>query len=29
MTHDIRAYLGKEYLFYDGGTGTYLQAHGL
>ncbi len=29
MTHDIRDYLGKEYLFYDGGTGTYLQAHGL
>ena len=29
MTHDIRQYLGKQYLFYDGGTGTYLQAHGL
>ena len=29
MTHDIREYLGKEFLFYDGGTGTYLQAHGL
>lgn len=29
MTRDIRKYLGKEYLFYDGGTGTYLQAHGL
>ncbi|MBQ1930902.1 MAG: homocysteine S-methyltransferase family protein, partial [Lachnospiraceae bacterium] len=29
MTQDIRKYLGKEYLFYDGGTGTYLQAHGL
>ncbi len=29
MTQDIRDYLGKEYLFYDGGTGTYLQAHGL
>ena len=29
MTQDIREYLGKEYLFYDGGTGTYLQAHGL
>ncbi len=29
MTQDIRELLGKEYLFYDGGTGTYLQAHGL
>ena len=29
MTQDIRKFLGKEYLFYDGGTGTYLQAHGL
>lgn len=29
MTRDILEYLGKEYLFYDGGTGTYLQAHGL
>ena len=27
--NDIREYLGKELLFYDGGTGTYLQAHGL
>ncbi|MCI8401779.1 MAG: dihydropteroate synthase [Lachnospiraceae bacterium] len=29
MRRDIRQYLGKEYLFYDGGTGTYLQSHGL
>ena len=26
---DIRDYLGKELLFYDGGTGTYLQPHGI
>ncbi len=26
---DIRDYLGKELLFYDGGTGTYLQSHGI
>lgn len=29
MKSDIREYLGKELLFYDGGTGTYLQSHGL
>ncbi len=29
MTTDIRDYLGRELLFYDGGTGTYLQSHGL
>ncbi len=29
MKNDIRDYLGKEFLFYDGGTGTYLQSHGL
>lgn len=29
MKNDIRDYLGREFLFYDGGTGTYLQAHGL
>lgn len=29
MKNDIREYLGRGYLFYDGGTGTYLQAHGL
>ncbi len=29
MEKDIRTYLGKQFLFYDGATGTYLQAHGL
>ncbi len=29
MKKDIRDYLGREFLFYDGGSGTYLQAHGL
>lgn len=29
MKNDIRDYLGKEFLFYDGGTGTYLQSRGL
>ncbi|MBR1757745.1 MAG: homocysteine S-methyltransferase family protein [Lachnospiraceae bacterium] len=29
MTHDIRTLLGKEWLFCDGGSGTFLQERGL